>query len=98
MCASRILVLTNPTSGRVVDGLATFLWVLLAILSVALIGLVLIHRGRGGGITDVFGGGIASGIQSSAVGERNLTRTTWAVAVLWGLIIVLLGLIDRFTF
>lgn len=78
--------------------LSTILWVLLGLLSIALIGLVLIHRGRGGGITDVFGGGIASGIQSSAVGERNLSRITWAVVIAWGMIIVLLGLIDRFSF
>jgi len=67
--------------------------VLLAVLGLLIIGLVLIHRGRGGGITDMFGGGLASGIQSSAVGERNLTRITWGVAIAWGLIIVLLGLI-----
>lgn len=77
--------------------LNNILWILLAITSVLLIALVLIHRGRGGGITDVFGGGIASGIQSSAVGERNLTRITWGVAIAWGMIVVLLGLISRFS-
>ncbi len=76
--------------------LSTGLWITLVLTSVILIGLVLIHRGRGGGITDMFGGGIASGIQSSAVGERNLTRITWGVATLWGMVIVLLGLIARF--
>lgn len=79
------------------DVLNTILWILLAITSVLLIALVLIHRGRGGGITDVFGGGIASGIQSSAVGERNLTRITWGVAIAWGMVVVLLGLISRFS-
>ncbi|MCR6713422.1 MAG: preprotein translocase subunit SecG [Demequina sp.] len=79
------------------DLLENVLWVLLAITSVLLIGLVLIHRGRGGGITDMFGGGLASGIQSSAVGERNLTRITWGVAIFWGLVVVLLGLIARFS-
>jgi len=77
--------------------LTNILWVLLAITSLLMIGLVLIHRGRGGGITDMFGGGLASGIQSSAVGERNLTRITWGVAVAWGLIVVLLGLISRYS-
>jgi preprotein translocase subunit SecG len=80
-----------------VQALETILWVLLVITSLLLIALVLIHRGRGGGITDVFGGGIASGIQSSAVGERNLTRITWVVAVVWGMVIILLGLINRFS-
>ncbi len=76
--------------------LTTTLWVLLGLTSVLLIALVLIHRGRGGGITDMFGGGIASGIQSSAVGERNLTRITWGVAITWGMVVVLLGLVARF--
>ena len=79
------------------DILNTTLWVLLVITSVLLIGLVLVHRGRGGGITDMFGGGLASGVQSSAVGERNLTRITWGVGITWMLVIVLLGLITRFT-
>ena len=77
--------------------LTDILWVLLAVTSLLLIGLVLIHRGRGGGITDMFGGGLASGIQSSAVGERNLTRISWGVAIAWALVIVLLGLISRFS-
>ena len=80
------------------DILETTLWVLLVITSFIIIGLVLIHRGRGGGITDMFGGGFASGVQSSAVGERNLSRITWIVAVLWGMIVVLLGLITRYSF
>ena len=78
------------------DVLETILWVVLVITGLLMIALVLIHRGRGGGITDVFGGGIASGIQSSAVGERNLTRITWGTGVIWGLCVVLLGLIARF--
>lgn len=77
--------------------LETTLWVLLVISSFVMIGLVLIHRGRGGGITDMFGGGFASGVQSSAVGERNLTRITWMVAILWAMAVVLLGLMTRFS-
>lgn len=76
--------------------LTTILWVALVILGLLMIALVLIHRGRGGGITDMFGGGLASGVQSSAVGERNLTRITWGVAIFWGLTVVLLGLVARF--
>ncbi|MDE0573156.1 preprotein translocase subunit SecG [Demequina sp. B12] len=78
------------------DILETALWVLLVLTSLIIIGLVLIHRGRGGGITDMFGGGFASGVQSSAVGERNLTRITWIVSGVWVSCIVLLGLISRF--
>lgn len=78
------------------DILTTVLWVLLLVTSGLIIALVLVHRGRGGGITDVFGGGIASGIQSSAVGERNLSRITWGVSIAWGMSIVLLGLIEKY--
>lgn len=77
--------------------LTNVLWVVLVLSSLLLIALVLIHRGRGGGITDMFGGGLSSGIQSSAVGERNLTRITWGVAIAWGMVVVLLGLISRFS-
>jgi preprotein translocase subunit SecG len=76
--------------------LTTVLWVLLVATNLLMIGLVLVHRGRGGGITDVFGGGIASGIQSSGVGERNLSRITWGVAITWAMSIVLLGLITKY--
>jgi len=79
-----------------VDILTNVLWVLLLVSSVLIVALVLVHRGRGGGITDVFGGGIASGIQSSAVGERNLSRITWGVAIAWAMSIVLLGLIEKY--
>ncbi len=77
--------------------LETILWVMLVVTSLLIITLVLIHRGRGGGITDMFGGGIASGIQSSAVGERNLTRITWGTAIVWAAVVVLLGLVSRFS-
>ncbi|SEI80596.1 preprotein translocase subunit SecG [Demequina mangrovi] len=79
------------------DILETILWVMLVVTSLLIIALVLIHRGRGGGITDMFGGGLASGVQSSAVGERNLTRITWGVAIVWGAVVVLLGLVSRFS-
>ncbi|WP_062306854.1 MULTISPECIES: preprotein translocase subunit SecG [Demequina] len=79
------------------DILETILWVMLVVTSLLIIGLVLIHRGRGGGITDMFGGGLASGVQSSAVGERNLSRITWGVAIAWGAVVVLLGLVSRFS-
>jgi len=73
------------------------LWVLLMVSGLLIIGLVLVHSGRGGGITDVFGGGISSGIQSSAVGERNLSRITWGVTIVWAMSIVLLGLISKYS-
>ncbi|MDA2983888.1 MAG: preprotein translocase subunit SecG [Actinomycetota bacterium] len=51
------------------------------LLALGLIGLILLHRGQGGGMSDMFGGGIGGSAQGSAVAERNLNRIT-VVAVL----------------
>ncbi|MEX0864407.1 MAG: preprotein translocase subunit SecG [Acidimicrobiia bacterium] len=57
-----------------------------AILSVAVIALVLLHSGRGGGLSDVFGGGMStSSLSGSTVVERNLDRITVIVGVLFGI-------------
>ncbi len=53
------------------------------LLSLALIGLVLLHRGQGGGLSDMFGGGGGGGLQGSAVVERNLDRITVIVGLLF---------------
>jgi preprotein translocase subunit SecG len=80
-----------------VDALTTILWTLLVMTSVLIIILVLLHRGRGGGIADMFGGGIASGINATGSGERNLDRITWGVVIVFGMVIVLLGLIAKYS-
>jgi len=55
------------------------------ILSLAVIALVLLHSGRGGGLSDVFGGGMStSSLSGSTVVERNLDRITVIVGVLFG--------------
>lgn len=72
------------------------LQVLLAISSLILTLLILMHKGRGGGLSDMFGGGMSSGAASSGVAERNLNRFTLAIAMLWSTVIVLLGVLDRF--
>jgi preprotein translocase subunit SecG len=77
--------------------LTTTLWSLLVVTSLAIIGLVLLHRGRGGGISDMFGGGLASGIQSSGSGEKNLGRITWGVIIVWSIVIILLGLVNKYS-
>ena len=71
------------------------LQVLLAISSLFLTLLILLHKGKGGGLSDMFGGGITSSAGSSGVAERNLNRITVTVAIVWAIIIVLLGLIQR---
>jgi preprotein translocase subunit SecG len=77
------------------DALRISLQVLLVLTSALLIPLVLLHKGKGGGLSDMFGGGVSSSIGSSGVAERNLNRITVIVAVLWTVVIVLLGLVQR---
>lgn len=69
------------------------LQVVLAISSLLLIALVLLHKGKGGGLSDMFGGGFSSTASGSSVAERNLDRITVAVAVIWAATIVGLGII-----
>ncbi|MHB1489355.1 preprotein translocase subunit SecG [mine drainage metagenome] len=68
---------------------------LLCLTSLLLIPLVLLHKGKGGGLSDMFGGGVTSNIGSSGVAERNLNRLTIIVALVWAVIIILLGLLER---
>ena len=60
------------------------LQILLAVFGLLTILLVLLHKGRGGGLSDMFGGGVSSSASASGVAERNLNRLTVTVAVLWG--------------
>lgn len=56
------------------------------ILSLAITALVLLHSGKGGGLSDVFGGGMStSNMTGSTVVERNLDRLTVLVGVLFGI-------------
>ncbi len=71
------------------------LQVLLVLTSAVVVLLVLLHKGRGGGLSDMFGGGITSGAGSSGVAERNLNRLTVGTALVWTAVIILLGLIQR---
>ena len=56
------------------------------LLSLAVVGLVLLHSGKGGGLSDVFGGGMStSSLGGSTVVERNLDRLTWITSVAFGI-------------
>lgn len=76
--------------------LQTALLVLLAITSVLVILLILLHKGRGGGVADMFGGGMSSTMNSSGVAERNLNRITIVLGLIWVVVIIVLGLFTRF--
>jgi preprotein translocase subunit SecG len=67
--------------------------ILLMLTSGLLILLVLMHKGRGGGLSDMFGGGISSSLGGSSVAERNLDRLTVGIAVIWFACIMALGLL-----
>ena len=67
--------------------------VILIITSLVMILLVLLHKGKGGGLSDLFGGGVSSTLGSSSVVERNLDRITIFTGILWFVCIVALGLL-----
>ena len=70
--------------------------VILIITSSVMVMLVLLHKGKGGGLSDMFGGGVSSTLGSSSVVERNLDRITIFFGVLWFVCVVALGwLIDH---
>lgn len=72
------------------------LQVLLGITSLLLTLLILMHKGRGGGLSDMFGGGMSSTLGSSGVAERNLNRFTVVLALAWFISIIGLGLVTKF--
>ncbi|GAA4913595.1 preprotein translocase subunit SecG [Streptomonospora salina] len=66
--------------------------ILVMLCSVLLILMVLLHKGKGGGLSDLFGGGVTSSLGGSSVVERNLDRLTVATGLVWIVAIVALGL------
>ena len=73
-----------------------YLMVIINILSaIAMIAGILMHSGRGGGLSDMFGGGGSAALGSSAA-ERNLNRITTVFALIWIFSVVALGfLLER---
>jgi preprotein translocase subunit SecG len=66
---------------------------LVMLTSVLLIVLILLHRGKGGGLSNLFGGGVSSSLGGSSVVEKNLDRLTIAVGLIWLACIIGLGLL-----
>lgn len=77
------------------NALRITLEILLVVTSFLVVVLVLLHKGKGGGLSDMFGGGISSGAGTSGVAERNLNRITVGLVLVWTAVVVLLGLIQR---
>jgi preprotein translocase subunit SecG len=65
--------------------------ILLILASLLMIVLVLLHRGKGGGLSDMFGGGVSSSLSGSSVVEKNLDRLTIVCGVIWAACVIGLG-------
>lgn len=76
--------------------LQVVLLVLLGLTSLLLTLLILLHKGRGGGMSDMFGGGMSSSLGASGVAERNLNRITVVLGLVWATCIIVLGVIAKF--
>ncbi|HLN15502.1 MAG TPA: preprotein translocase subunit SecG [Acidimicrobiales bacterium] len=62
----------------------TVIYVVLVVVSaLAMIFLILMHSGKGGGLSDMFGGSVGAAAQGSTVVERNLDRITVTVALVF---------------
>ena len=69
--------------------------ILLVVTSILLISFVLLHKGKGGGLSDMFGGGVSTSVGGSSVAERNLDRITVAIALVWAACIIGLGFLIK---
>ncbi|HMA46228.1 MAG TPA: preprotein translocase subunit SecG [Frankiaceae bacterium] len=73
--------------------MTTVLSVVLIAMSAILVLLILLHRGKGGGLSNLFGGGVSSSLGGSSIVEKNLDRLTIGVGLVWTACIVGLGLL-----
>ncbi|MBN9102498.1 MULTISPECIES: preprotein translocase subunit SecG [unclassified Pseudonocardia] len=71
------------------------LQIVLIVTSVVLVLLILLHRGRGGGLSTLFGGGVQSSLSGSSVVEKNLDRLTLFVGAIWIIAIIGTGLLVK---
>ena len=67
--------------------------IILVVTSIVLVLLVLLHRGKGGGLSDLFGGGVSSTLSGSSVVEKNLDRITIFTGIVWVAAIIAQGLV-----
>jgi preprotein translocase subunit SecG len=77
------------------DAMETALQIGVVVTSLLLVLLVLLHRGRGGGLSSLFGGGMQSSLSGSSVAEKNLDRITLFVGAVWVICVIGLGLLIK---
>jgi preprotein translocase subunit SecG len=67
--------------------------IILIVTSLVMVLLILLHRGKGGGLSDLFGGGVSSTLSGSSVVEKNLDRITIFTGIVWFASVVAQGLV-----
>ncbi len=72
------------------------LQIILAISSLLLVVFVLLHKGKGGGLSSLFGGGVQSNLSGSTIVEKNLDRYTIVVGLIWFIAIIALNLVTAY--
>ena len=70
--------------------------VIVVLLSFVLTLLILMHKGKGGGLSDMFGGGLTQNAGTSGVAEKNLNRWTVIIALVWVALIIALDMMTKF--
>ena len=76
--------------------LKIMLQVIVVLLSFVLTLLILMHQGKGGGLSDMFGGGLTQNAGTSGVAEKNLNRWTVIIALVWVALIIGLDMMTKF--
>lgn len=69
--------------------------IVLLVCSLLLVLLILLHKGKGGGLSDLFGGGVTTSLGGSSIAERNLDRITIILGLVWLACIVALGILYK---
>ncbi|WP_098462107.1 preprotein translocase subunit SecG [Propionicimonas paludicola] len=70
--------------------------IVLILTSIVLALFILLHKSRGGGMSDLFGGGMSTGMGGTSVAERNLDRLTVIIGVIWVASVIGLLVLYRF--
>ena len=71
--------------------------IILVIAAILMTIFVLLHKGKGGGLSSLFGGGVQSNLSGSTVVEKNLDRYTVVMVIIWLACIIALNLLQAFS-
>ena len=81
----------KPLGCQTVRDIVMYIMVFINVVSMfGMVGTILMHSGKGGGLSDMFGGGSGAGLGSAAA-EKNLNRITFVIALVWIISILSLG-------